>query len=151
MNLICFSVYFVNDNTNIISEVDPNPVLILNPLKEITLHVWKWTELWNLGGNTDWQTGRIIMGFLFYIFQLIVGIKSRILFEIVFITFAGFGMYLFSKEYIFKGSWKYAFLSAVIYMYNPYVGIFLERNIFLLLSYLVFPYFTKLSINIVKS
>ena len=151
LNLICFTIYFVNNDYNITGDSDPNIILILNPLKEVTLHVWKWTELWNLGGNTDWQTGRIVMGIFYHVLQLLVGIKSRILFEVIFITFAGFGMYLFSKEYIFKDNWKYAFLSAVIYMYNPYVGTYLERNVLLLLSYLVFPYFTKLSIDIIKS
>ena len=137
LNFVIFVPYLSCYDYNMAGRLDPNPILILNPVKEITLHIWKWTEAWNLGGNTDWQTGRILLGPIFYILKLISGIKVRFLFEILFLAVSGFGMFLFTKKYVFSENKAISLFSGLLYIYNPYVAIFLEASFILLFPYLI--------------
>jgi len=132
----------------------PEHSLLLNPRKVFREYVFTWDDSYNLGGSTTLIREFSLISALFIFLRKILDPKSAFFFyKFLLPSIAGITMLYFSKT-IFREC-KYvknieilSFISAFIYMFNPFTATMVAGHTTLMVSYALTPailYFLMLS------
>lgn len=143
INIIMF-LFYANYNYNYLLGI-PGHIFTHNPEKAFRTFLYTWIDTFNFGGSGVIGHSRILIAPLFIILRKIMNAKFIYFFyKFLIITIAGISMFYFSKL-IFKefndsqNIQMLPFVSAVIYMFNPFTARWASSNIDLITPYALTP------------